>query len=227
MPAPSVRITVRFFAAARERAGRGEEALTLEVGATVADALKLLEQRHPTLTSLLPHLRVAVDQDFVPSDTPLAEGAELALIPPVSGGAPPQPLFSVVAHPLKLDDVVRAVADPAHGGVVTFAGAVRDQTRQRSVERLEYEAFVPMAERMLRAIAAEAATRWPEVRLAAMHRVGTLALGELAVVVASSAPHRQEAFLACQFFIDRLKQDAPIWKKEFFEDGAVWVGLGA
>ncbi|RKH36761.1 molybdenum cofactor biosynthesis protein MoaE, partial [Corallococcus llansteffanensis] len=106
------------------------------------------------------------------------------------------------------------------------SGAVRDQTKGRRVLRLEYEAYAPMAEAKLAEIGQEVATRWPGTRLAIMHRVGTLVPGELAVVIAASAAHRQEAFRGCEHAIERLKQDVPIWKKEFFEDGEVWVGLG-
>jgi molybdopterin synthase catalytic subunit len=150
-------------------------------------------------------------------------GAELALIPPVSGGSG---LFSVVDRPLRLEEVVAAVSGEAYGGLVTFSGSVRNQTRGRRVLRLEYESYPGMAEKRLAAIGAEVAERWSGTRLAIMHRVGTLMPGELAVVIAAAAPHRKEAFLACEHAIERLKQDVPIWKKEFFEDGEVWVGLG-
>lgn len=218
-------ITVRFFAAARERVGRGQDELTLPAGSTVADAVKALEATYPALSSLLPHLRVALNQEFAPASAPLVEGAELALIPPVAGGAPDE-LLRVVARPLSLEAVTAAVSTPGHGGVVTFSGAVRDATRGHAVTHLEYEAYAPMAEKQLAQIADEARAQWPGVRVAIEHRVGTLQPGELAVVIAVSAPHRKEAFLACQFAIDRLKQDVPIWKKEFFVDGEVWVGLG-
>jgi len=222
---PPVRITVRFFAAARERAGRGQDTLELPAPATVETALAALRDRYPSLVSLLPHLRVAVDEEFVPPTHPLADGAELALIPPVAGGAPEE-LFRVVDRPLFLDEVVRAVEANGQGAVVTFSGAVRDATRGRRVLRLEYEAYAPMAEKQLAAIAAEAKAQWPGVRIAVVHRVGTLVPGELAVVIAASAPHRDHAFLACRHVIERLKQDVPIWKKELYEDGEVWVGLG-
>ncbi len=122
--------------------------------------------------------------------------------------------------------VVDAVSGVDHGGIATFLGAVRNHTKGRAVLKLEYEAFAPMAEKVFRDIARAAAAQWPGARLAVMHRVGTLEPGELAVVIAASAPNRQNAFAVCQHMIERLKCDAPIWKKEFFEDGEVWVGLG-
>jgi MoaE-MoaD fusion protein len=216
-------VTVLYFAVARERAGLAREPLEVPEGVQVKDVLGLLVARHPALLPLLPHLRVAVDQEFVPLDAPVPPGAELALIPPVAGGSG---LFAVVDRPLRLEDVVAAVSGEAYGGLVTFSGSVRNQTRGRRVLRLEYEAYPPMAERQLAVIGAEAAERFGGTRLAIMHRVGTLAPGELAVVIAAAAPHRKEAFRACEHAIERLKEDVPIWKKEFFEDGEIWVGLG-
>jgi molybdopterin synthase catalytic subunit len=218
-----VRLKILYFAAARERAGCAEETLELESAPAVRDVLAELGRRHPGLERLLPHLRVAVNQSFSTPDAAVPDGAELALIPPVAGGAG---CFRVTPQPLSLDEVVRAVEGPGLGGVVTFSGQVRDQTRGRAVIQLEYEAYAPMAERVLAQIGAEAAAKWERSRLAIVHRVGLLRPGELAVVIAASAPHRAEAFDACRHAIERLKQDVPIWKKEIFADGEVWVGLG-
>ncbi len=218
-------LTVRYFAAARERAGCSQEPIELAAGATVGALLTLLCARHPGLTPLLPHLRVAVNHEFVALDAPVPAAAEVALIPPVAGGSG-DPAFLVTASPLSLDAVVRAVSGPGQGGVVTFSGAVRDATRGRAVVRLEYEAYAPMAEKKLAQIAAAAAAQWPGARVAIHHRVGVLVPGELAVVIAASTPHRAEAFAACRHAIEQLKADVPIWKKEVFADGEVWVGLG-
>ncbi|MFY0569323.1 molybdenum cofactor biosynthesis protein [Archangium lansingense] len=217
-------ITVLYFAAARERVGLSRESLEVPPGTRVTDVLRLLATRHPTLAPLLPHLRVAVNQEFSDAEVVVPAGAELALIPPVAGGS--GGLFRVVDRPLRLEEVVEAVSGEAYGGLVTFSGSVRNQTRGRRVLRLEYEAYPPMAEKKLAEIGAEVAERFNGTRLAIVHRVGTLKPGELAVVIAAAAPHRKEAFLGCEHAIERLKQDVPIWKKEFFEDGEVWVGLG-
>ncbi len=217
-------ITVLYFAAARERVGLAREPLELPPGARVTDVLRLLATRHPALAPLLPHLRVAVNQEFSNAEAEVPAGAELALIPPVAGGS--GGLFRVVDRPLRLEEVVEAVSGEAYGGLVTFSGSVRNQTRGRRVLRLEYEAYPPMAEKKLAEIGAEVAGKFNGTRLAIVHRVGTLTPGELAVVIAAAAPHRKEAFLGCEHAIERLKQDVPIWKKEFFEDGEVWVGLG-
>jgi molybdopterin synthase catalytic subunit len=218
-----VRVKVRFFAAARERVKTSALDLELADGATVADLTRALTAQFPSLTALLPHLRIAVDQEFAPSTQPLTDGVEVALIPPVAGGAP---LFRVQDAPLSLQEVVDAVSRVSQGGLVTFTGVVRDHSKGKKVTRLEYEAYAPMAEKKLAEIAAEARTRWPGTEVAVVHRVGVLLPGELAVVIAVSAPHRKEAFRACEHVIDRLKEDVPIWKKEFAEDGEVWVGLG-
>lgn len=217
-------VTVRFFAAARERAKTGAVTLALPDGATVAQLKEELFRRFPAVGALGHQLRFAVDEEFAEDTTPLRDGGEVALIPPVAGGAPP--LFTVTDAPLSLEQVIANVAVPTHGGLVTFTGAVRNQTRGKPVLRLEYEAYVPMAVRQLERIAQEAQVRWPGVLVSVSHRVGTLLPGEAAVAIATSAPHRKDAFLACEHVIDRLKQDVPIWKKELFEDGEVWVGLG-
>jgi molybdopterin synthase catalytic subunit len=219
-----VRLTVHFFAAARDRAGRRTQALELPAPATVQDVLDALVAELPQLASLLPHLRVAVDEEFAVPEAPVVDGAEVALIPPVAGGA--GGLARMVEHPLDLAEVVQAVTATTHGGLVTFSGVVREVSKGKRVSRLDYEAYVPMAERKLAAIAAEAQVAWPGLQVAVLHRVGTLLPGELAVVIAVSAPHRKEAFRGCEFVIDRLKRDVPIWKKEYAEDGEVWVGLG-
>jgi MoaE-MoaD fusion protein len=219
-----VAVSVLYFAAARERAGLAEERLaTLPPPGTVRVLLELLAARHAALVPLLPHLRVAVNQSFVGLDDAVPEGAEVALIPPVAGGAG---LFRVVDRPPMLEEVVAAVRAAARGGLVTFTGVVREESRGRRVLRLTYEAYVAMAERVLAGVGNEAEQRWPGVRLAILHRVGVLVPGEVAVVIAAAAPHRTEAFEACRFAIERLKQDAPIWKRETYQDGEEWVGLG-
>lgn len=156
-------------------------------------------------------------------DQPLVPGAEVALIPPVAGGARS---FWLSSEPVALSDVLAIVSTPGKGGVVTFTGVVRENTRGRQVMRLEYEAYLPMAEKKLMEIGSDAQRRWPGCVLAIAHRLGKLAPGEIAVVIAASASHRKEAFEACEFAIDKLKQEAPIWKKEVYSDGQVWVGLG-
>lgn len=217
-------VTCRYFAAARERSGCAEENVSLDDGAVVRQLLELLCTLHPALTALLPHLRVAVNHEFMALDAVVPGQAEVALIPPVAGGSGAP--FLVTDAVLCLDAVVLAVSGQAQGGTVTFSGVVRDTNHGKSVVRLEYEAYAPMAQKKLAEIAAEAAGLWPGARVAIHHRVGVLNPGEVAVVIAASTPHRAEAFSACRHAIERLKADVPIWKKEVYADGAVWVGLG-
>ena len=137
-------------------------------------------------------------------------------------------MFKLQSEPLSLDVVVKAVSDSTlEGAVVTFTGVVRSLSRGKRVTRLDYEAYDSMAEKQLSRIGNEVTRQWPGARAAVVHRVGSLLPGELAVVIAVAAPHRAEAFDACRHVIERLKQDVPIWKKEFSEDGDVWVGVGS
>lgn len=217
-------VTVRFFAAARERARRSTLELELPAGAKVSDLTTALLEQIPELAPLLPKLRIAVAEEFASPDDVIPEGAEVALIPPVAGGA--GGLFRLQETPLSLDEVVNSVSAVSQGGLVTFSGAVRDHSKGKRVTRLDYEAYGPMAQKKLAQIGAEATEKWPGTQVAVLHRLGTLVPGDLAVVIAVSAPHRKEAFRACEYVIDRLKEDVPIWKKEYAEDGEVWVGLG-
>ncbi|MBI5544835.1 MAG: molybdopterin converting factor subunit 1 [Deltaproteobacteria bacterium] len=218
-----MRIEVLFFAAARERAGTERDGFELGEHPTVNELAQAIASRHLALAPLLPRLRFAVNRAFVPTSHELQEGDEVALIPPVAGGSG---RFAVLPKTLDPGAVAALVAGPEQGGIVTFLGAVRDHSHGKKVQRLEYEAFGPMALSQLELIAREAEERWPGVRLAIHHRVGVLQVGEVAVVIAAAAPHRKEAFLACEHALERLKQDVPIWKKEVYEDGAQWVGLG-
>jgi molybdopterin converting factor subunit 1 len=221
-----MRVEVRLFAVCRERAGTDRLALELEPGATVASLLAAVAEAAPALAPLCPIVRVAVDQAFARPDEPIPEGAELALIPPVSGGSGQGP-FELRDTPITTDEVERAVRADGAGAVVSFAGTVRDRTGAHEVEALEYEAYPEMAERFLRRIGGEVAERWPGARCAILHRVGLCRVGEVSVVIAVSHPHRAEAFEGCRHAIEALKQDVPIWKKERRLDGSVWVGVGS
>ena len=143
-----------------------------------------------------------------------------------AGGADGGRHVAVLSEPLSLDRCVAAVAGPDAGGLVTFTGHVRRHSHGATIERLEYEAYGAMAVKVMTALVAEIEAEIAGVRIAVEHRTGTLAVGDLAVVIAAAAPHRAEAFAACRAMIDRLKDRVPIWKKEFADDGAVWVGLG-
>ncbi len=217
-----MQLRVLYFAVFRERLGRDHELIEL-AGGDVAALVAALEARHDAIRALRGRYRVAVNQAMVGPDEPLAEGDEVALIPPVAGGAT---YARLLAEPLSLDRVVAAVRGPDCGGIVTFTGMVRDRSHGERIVRLEYEAYPAMAEAVMARLCAAIEADTPGARLAVEHRVGTLAIGEIAVVIAAAAPHRAEAFTACRALIDQLKQEVPIWKKEFGESGAEWVGLG-
>jgi molybdopterin synthase catalytic subunit len=221
-----VRVRVHLFARYREVAGREQVDLEIPEGGTVGAAWSAVVDRHPQLAQYRPFTLFAVGHDYVEDDHRLKAGDELCLFPPVSGGGPDHDVFAVVEHPLSPDEIAARVDDPGAGGIVIFSGVVRNETGGRPVKYLEYEAHAPMAEAKLREIGAAIRGRWPGVkRVAMLHRIGRLEIGESSVLIAVSAAHRGDAFEACRYAIDTLKQTVPVWKKEHFEDGEVWVGL--
>jgi MoaE-MoaD fusion protein len=215
-----MRVRVLLFAALREAVGEKSLQLELRGPATLADLLGELEARHAPLARYRGRLLVARNEERVPLSTALCDGDEVALLPPVSGGAE---RAWVDSAPLSLDALLREVAGPEMGGVVTFTGVVRNRARGEAIDHLEYEAYAPMAEKEMRKIVDAVHERWPHVRIALSHRVGRLAIGDAAVMIAVAAPHRAEAFEACRFAIDKLKASVPIWKKEFAASGSYWV----
>jgi len=217
-------VEVLYFAVLRERLRRDGERVELPAEATVGDALAAIGARYPEIAGLLPQVQAAVNRSVVPAAHRLADGDELALLPPVEGGSAPGRRIAVLATPLALSEVVQVVEGTERGGLVTFSGVVRRQGHHGEVVRLIYEAYVEMAEQVLAEIAEEMEREWRGVRVAIHHRVGALAVGETAVVIAAAAPHRAEAFEACRAAIDRLKQRAPIWKKEIGTHGEEWLG---
>jgi molybdopterin synthase catalytic subunit len=220
-----VRVAVRLFARYREAAGRERLEIDLPENGTVETAWSAVVGRHPELQSYRPYTLFAVGQDYVSAEHPLRPGDELCFFPPVSGGTDAD-VYRVVDAPLSPDAIAAAVDHPGAGGIAIFSGVVRNETGGRPVKFLEYEAHLPMAEAKLREIGETLRARWPGVkRVAMLHRIGRLQIGESSVLIAVSAAHRGEAFAACQYAIDTLKRTVPIWKKEHFEDGEIWVGL--
>jgi len=207
-------VTVRLFAGLRERAGWSRRELEAVTVADVWPALGLGDEP--------PGLLYAVNREYAERDRELRDGDEVALIPPVSGGA-----FRVTEEPLSLEAVAAEVADERAGAVATFAGTVRRQSRGREVELLEYEAYAEMAEDVMTKLAADLQSRHELCAVAIHHRVGRLEIGEASVVIAVSAPHRQAALAACKEAIDRLKETVPLWKKEVYEGGEEWLGRGS
>ena len=220
-----MKIRVRLFARYREAAGRERLDIDLPEDGTVETAWKAVTDRLPQLASYRPYTLFAVGHDYVDPDHHLRADDELCLFPPVSGGTDTD-TFRVVESPLSADAIAEAVAHPGAGGVAIFSGIVRNETGGRPVKYLEYEAHAAMAETKMHEIGASIRSRWPGIRrIAMLHRIGRLEIGESSVLIAVSAAHRGEAFAACQYAIDTLKRTVPVWKKEHFEDGEVWVGL--
>ena len=211
---------VRLFASYREQAGGDRFDVALPDPAVVSDAVAALLAAAPALPrAFTPHL-IAVNEEFANLDYPLHDGDEVALYPPVSGGVDAR----VVSERLNAAEVTDAVRRPSNGAVVTFEGTTRDSTNGRRVVRLEYETHARMAEKVLRHVLEETAARFGLSDAAARHRIGRVDVGETSLVVAVAAPHRLEAFLAVQYAVDRIKHVVPVWKKERFEDGEVWIG---
>ena len=202
-------VTVRLFAILRERAGRDSIEVELEEGATVAEAMDELSLR-PELSELLDRLpvRMAVNRDYADADTPLSSGDELALVPPVSGGEGDRVHVRISDGPLSLESPAGLVSRPEAGAIVTFQGTTRD------ISRLEYEAYREMAEERIAEILRDCVDRHGLAAAAAEHRIGSVPLGESSVIVSVSAPHREEAFSGAREAIDRIKAEAPIWKRE-------------
>jgi molybdopterin synthase catalytic subunit len=207
-----VEVTIKLFAMLRERAGAREVTIELPAGARVGDAISALGD----VTAGMP-LVMAVNREYARDDHVLDPGDELALIPPVSGGEAALVHARVTAEPLSLDSLVARVRDPRAGAVVVFQGVTRD------VDRLEYEAYAEMAEERIAAIVSDAVERHGLCAAAAEHRVGGVPLSEPSVAVAVSAPHRGEAFAGAREVIDRIKAEAPIWKKEVAGGEERWV----
>jgi len=220
----AIAVRARLFARLREQAGTENETLELPAGSTLADVYEALRERHHALEGDRKAVRAALNQEFKDWTTEVADGDEVAFIPPVSGGAHAVGvLFELTRDPLDARRLEAAVSHAGAGAICTFTGVVRDRSRGRSVTHLDYEAYSEMATAQMRKIGDEIAEQWPEARVAMAHRTGKLEIGEASVVVCVSCPHRAEAIAACKWGIDRLKESVPIWKKEHAADGTYWI----
>jgi molybdopterin converting factor subunit 1 len=215
-------LKVKLFGALAERAGEHEDGVEVPDPATAGDVLDAVGRRHPSARGILDKVSVAVNREVVPAEHRLSAGDEVALLPPVAGGAPR--ITVGVAERPSVSEALAAVGDPEAGGTVVFVGTVRAE--RGAVDRLTYSAYTEMAEEVMRDIAGEAAGKWPLEGVAIVHGVGELSVEDVTVVVACSAPHRGDAFEACRYTIDEVKRRAPIWKKERGPGGERWVGLG-
>ena len=213
-------VRVLYFGALREQLDKEFEALDLSSPARVSDLLGQIGSSYPDLKSWLPSLAVAVNQEYANLHTHLKEGDEIALLPPVSGGVD---RARIVRQPIDTRKILASLMLPEDGAALIFEGVVRDNTRGRRTLYLDYEAYEGMALKKMEQLASQAIVEKKVRDVAIVHRLGRIEIGDSSVVIAVASAHRAAAFEACRWLIDTLKQTVPIWKKEYFEDGAVWA----
>ena len=219
-----MKVSVRLFAGLHDLVGRREVELELVDGATVADLREQLASQYPAVVPLMNTLVCAVDEEYVPNEHRLSPGDQVALIPPVSGGSAAEAgRFRVTQEPLDPQRLANLVRRDESGALALFYGVVRNNSQGRRVLYLEYDAYPSMAVKKMRQVAEEARSRWDITDMAIDHRIGRLEVGETSLLVAVSAPHRREAFEACHYAVDRIKEIVPVWKKEVWEGGESWV----
>jgi molybdopterin synthase catalytic subunit len=221
-----MKVTVKLFARMRELVGSNTLERNLEDEATVADLIQLLQTEFPRFEQAAPRTIISINKEFADPEAQLSDGDEVAFFPPVSGGSQPwEEKFAITIAPISLDEVAAKVIKPKTGAVAVFGGVVRNVSAGQEVEHLEYEAYEEMALAKLRQVAGEARQKWPKiVDIAIIQRIGYLEVGDNAVVVAVSSPHRGDGcFEACAYAINRLKEIVPIWKKEVGPAGEAWI----
>lgn len=222
-------VRVLFFGVLKDIAGRSEDTVQIEPGSTVEDLFRSYSQRFETLNSRRPSILFARNREFVKSDAILSDNDEIAFLPPVSGGKQPScnsasgHIFALTRNPIDSQALSRSLQRPEDGAVAVFEGVVRNNSNGRETLHLDYECYEPMALQMIERIGREIAKDHAIGHIGIVHRLGRLQIGEASVVIVATAPHRRPAFEAAIAGINRLKKEVPIWKKEFFADGAVWV----
>ena len=220
-----LKVNVLFFAGARQRAGTARVQLELRETTTVRGAAEAACRAAPNRHVLPNNIAFALNNTYALADEIVNDGDEIAILPPVSGGAQhrPEPYVLVTPEPIDTANIATQVASGADGAVVIFNGITRDNNQGRQVIKLEYEAYSPMAEDTMRQVIAEMHDQWDIGAVAVAHRTGTVEIGQVSMSLAVSAPHREDAFKAAQYFVDELKQRVPIWKREHFVGGDVWI----
>jgi MoaE-MoaD fusion protein len=229
-------VRVLFFGILRDLTGLSEDIAEAPEGISLGDLFERYSERFETLRAARPSILFARNQEFSTPDTPLADRDEVAFLPPVSGGSAPRPcplpvtrrepeghVFTLTNSVIDAQSMARELQRPEDGAVVVFEGVVRNNTKGRATRHLEYECYAEMALAQMARIGREIAEQWPIGRIAMTHRLGKLGIGEASVAIVVTAPHRRAAFEASLEGINRLKRETPIWKKEFFEDGEIWV----
>ena len=217
-----MRVRVLFFGPLREIVGAAEEVADCRAGDSLATLFDRYAGRHPKLAAMRDSIVLARNREFAPQTTALSDGDEVAFLPPVSGGADDD-IVELTDGPIDARALAARLLRGEDGAVVTFEGVTRNHSGNRRTRHLEYEAYRPMALDAMRAIARDARQRFPVDRVGIVHRLGRLEISEASVAIVVTSAHRKAAFEACHYAIDTLKQTVPIWKKEYFEDGEVWV----
>ncbi len=221
-----MRVRILFFGMLKDLAGKSSDTLDLDEGATVADVLRQCAKQIPRLKDALPSLAVAVNQNYAAEETTLNSNDEVALLPPVSGGSAEEKHsshVSIIREPIDTAKIAAHLKCGDDGAAVVFEGVVRNQTRGRRTLYLDYEAYEDMALKNMEELAEQALKQFQIRDVALVHRLGRLGIGETSVLIVVASAHRAAAFDACRWLIDTLKRTVPIWKKEHFEDGAVWA----
>jgi molybdopterin synthase catalytic subunit len=227
-----MQVRLLFFATLKDIVGARELRLEVPAGATVADVLTRLESSYPRVKDYRPVVLTAINEEYVDQKAPVSDGDEVAIFPPVSGGSVgseilsidrPGELYQITRDPIDAQAVSRQLLRPGDGAICVFEGVVRDNSKGKRTLHLIYEGYEPMALKKLEEIGIFVKQAWEIGCIAMIHRLGHLDIGETSVAVIVTSPHRRAAFDACHYAIDKLKKVVPIWKKEFFEDGEVWV----
>jgi molybdopterin synthase catalytic subunit len=222
-----VRVHVLFFGRLKEIVGSAADHAEIAPGARVEELFDLYSRRFPLLAELRPSIAPSVNEEFAAWQAPLSPDDEVAFLPPVSGGsgetATAEDVCELLRQPIVREEWLASFAAPSDGAIVIFEGVVRNHSRGRKVCFLEYEAYEPMARKKMLQLAVALRERFAVTRVALVHRLGRIDIGEASILIGTSSPHRQAAFDACRHAIDAFKRSVPVWKKEFFEDGSAWA----
>lgn len=217
-----MKINVKFFAGIAQYTGKSEHTLYIENNPQVKDIIEQLILEFPQATDLIKRSLIAVNHEYAKEEQFVMETDDVAIIPPVSGGA--ENLIEITREELFADKIIAKISNPHAGAILTFVGTVREFTNDKRTVFLEYEAYQEMAIKKMQQISEEIAMKWPTAKVAMSHRIGKLAIEDISVIIAVATPHRDAGFEAGRYAIERLKQIVPIWKKEIWEDGEEWVG---